>query len=218
MSLIDTIRSWFGGGGPTGVYLVDAAGLSSQSGDRMGPRDQVQLLDRLARFAKHERVHICAVLDGKPLREVDDGGEYKDVRVYFTKKEMSSSDLMLKLLKGRMRNATALVITADTAVEEQARNMGKSVMRGATLRRAMEAAGGPAAGGDRGGEGRSSSQRRRGGRRSRRKGGRGGDGEGRSPRGAPSGSDAPSAQNEGSGSTDAAPKDQAVRNLIDLVD
>ena len=183
------------------LYVIDAERLvSSRGGDRPGPLERVEVLQRLSRFAGRENVKIQAVFAGKPLREVGHGGEFNGVFVFYSDQASSIPEELIKLTKSARRPQNVVVITADPATEDRARELGASVLRTSTLRRAMEPGDG---GGDRGG-GQDRSQRQQRFRRPRRP---------RSQDDRPSNhsSSSSSSSSEASGGGD-------VKDLIDLVE
>jgi hypothetical protein len=161
MSLFDTIRSLFSGGArPRGkrLYIIDAAPLHGSGGhDRLSPRDQIQVLQQLARMADKENINIQAVFEGRALREVAHGGSFSGVTVYFADKTPALHDLVLSLLKKGSRSYDVTVITGHRQLEQRVASAGGLTMRPSTLRKAMENGGG-GGGGDRD---RGPSQRRR---------------------------------------------------------
>ena len=204
----------FGGGrsGATSRIVVDGSRWSDgRGGDRQSPRDQVQILQMIARFAKQEKLETRVVFEGRPLREVSEDGDYNGLKVYFTEKQGSVGDLVVS----RARSARArglIVFTADPAVEQKVAGLGCGVMHPSTLRKAIEGGGSGQAFGEQGGMsgmrgGNGGGQRRRpmsGGRSMR-----------------PQNRPAPSA--EGTPAPAATPppaqaSNQSVRNLIDLVE
>ena len=67
MSVLDKILGFFSGGGSARqagqrLYLLDAARLLDEkaNGNRIGPREQVQILQQLSRFATQEKVRMVA--------------------------------------------------------------------------------------------------------------------------------------------------------------
>lgn len=236
MSLINKLKSLLGGGSSPDrdrkrVFIVDAAGLAGgrQSPDRLGPRDQIQILNQLSRFAKAEGIRLCAVFDSKPLREVDDGGEFNGVTVYFTNREKSLDAVILSEAKASLRKGPVMVVCGSYEQEKQAVELGASVMRAVTLRKAMDGGlsgggGGEYDRGDRGGGDRSRHSRRRPQRSRPNFGGSSQPGQPQAPGSAPS--SAPESSPPASSETPARPApsegnsgpSDAVRNLIDLVE
>ena len=90
MGFMNAIKSLFGSAGDADgkgsrTFVVDGARLVDEKmGRRMSPREQVQLLNALARVAKQESLDIQVVLESdKRLREVDEADQYNGLGVYF---------------------------------------------------------------------------------------------------------------------------------------
>ena len=164
MSFFDAVKAFFGGGSRSGkLYIIDAAQLAGGGNERLGPRDQVQVLQHLSRFAEKEKIGVQAVFEGRPLREVAHGENYGGVQVFFAENTANMQNLLLDLMKKGLRSRQAVLVTSSRPVEERAAAMGGMTMRPSTFRKAFENGGG---GGDRGDRG------DRGGRDSRRRGDR----------------------------------------------
>jgi hypothetical protein len=89
----------FGGGraGAASRIVVDGSRWSEgRGGDRQSPRDQVQILQLIARFAKQEKIAAQVVFEGRPLREVSEDGDYNGLKVYFAEKQGSAGDLVCR--------------------------------------------------------------------------------------------------------------------------
>jgi hypothetical protein len=219
MGLINIIKKVFGGGNaPAGrdkhIYVVDGARmLDERNGRRLGPRDQLQVLNMLDRVSQQEGFAIQAVLESeRPLREVDDGGEFGHVRVYFAKDSEALAEKMLELCgKGK----DYVLVGTGSRLELDAAKAGISMMSVSTFRRAFGQGndGGRRGGGDRG-------ERRNGnGGRRRHRGGRGRNGGRGGQTANPAGADVPQAQDGASAAPAAsAPASAEVNKLIDLVD
>jgi len=237
MSLFDVVKSWFSGSGSGRLYIIDGAQVAGpgSSVDRLSPRDQVHVLQQLARFAEKEKISIQVAFEGRALREVEHGGEFQGVQVFFADKQAALQDLILDLVRSGSRRQVVLV-TGHRQLEEKAAAAGAQTLRPSTLRKAMENGGGGDRG-DRGGDrgdyrGERGDRGRRGGRRrgGRGRGGRDGDGGGAyspseqhqqptvqqdqaAPAAAP-GADAPAPAPAPAPD----PSKDAVRDLIDLVE
>jgi hypothetical protein len=222
MSLLGKIAALFGGGSASKVCVVDGDRLAG--GDRVGPGERFQALNKLARFAAREELTVKVVFGGRPLREAGEGEKFNDVQVFYGE----TSDEVRKRLK-KLAGGGAILVTSDQALENESADRGTATMRLSTLRRAMESStseNGGREGGDRsGGFGGRDRERGEGGRRGgrNRSRGRGGDRrprEGGQPGGQPapgegSGSSRPAEQSPSSGSGGG---DSSVKNLIDLVE
>lgn len=170
MSFLDKLRTWWtfkqnsGQRGAQRAYILDCAGFlgSRRNGGRTSPSDQIQLLQRLARFAEKERIKLNAVLEGKELREVRNGGTYKGIVVHFADRSKSPSDIVVQLLKETLRRSPVTVITSDRHLEERVLVTGGTSMRGSTFKKALESVAGSSSGrNDSGGPRRRSSRNRR---------------------------------------------------------
>jgi hypothetical protein len=156
MSILDKIKAFFTGGSRSGkLYIVDAAQLAGGDNERLGPRDQIQVLQHLSRFAEKENIGIQAVFEGRALREVAHGENYGGIQVFFAENVANVQNLLLDLLKKGLRSKQAVVVTSSRPVEERALSMGGSTMRPSTFRKAFENGGG-----DRGDRGRGDPRRR----------------------------------------------------------
>ena len=239
MSFMDAIKSLFApAGGParrnTRTYLVDVARLMDEkTGRRMAPREQVQMLNALSRVAKQEGLAIQAVFESdRALREVEHGGEFNGVKVYFAPDNEQLVALALKICK----SAGCALVSSGVTMESRATEAGIAVLCSSTFRKAFLQGGMPGGergergdrGGDRGDRGGDRGGRRRRGGRDRRRdrGDRGGNGGGNRPpregeqgQGGEASAEAP-APAEGGGEESQAPREDnsAVRNLIDLVE
>ena len=201
----------FGGGQPAeggaSRMIVDGSRwMDGRGGDRQSPRDQVQILQVIARFARQEKIETQVVFEGRPLREVSEDGEYNGLKAFFTEKQGSAGDLALA--RARSAGTRGLVVfTADAEVEQKAAAMGCVVMHTSTLRKAIEG-GGQAFGEQQGG----APMMRRGGDQRRRP-------MGNRPPQRPPPRPSPPGEGSNAGAIPAAqPANQAVRNLIDLVE
>ena len=229
MSFMDAIKSLFApAGGParrnTRTYLVDVARLMDEkTGRRLAPREQVQMLNSLARVAKQEGLAIQAVFESdRALREVEHGGEFNGVKVFYAPDNEQLVALALKICKSE----GCALVSSGVTMESRATEAGIAVLCSSTFRKAFLQGGMPGGerGGDRGGRDR---RRDRGPRRDRGdRGDRGGNGGGNRPpregdqgQGGETSSEAP-APSEGGGEESQAPREDnsAVRNLIDLVE
>ena len=240
MSFMDTIKSFFAPASGsarrnTRTYVVDGARLvDEKTGRRMAPRDQVQMLNALSRVVKQEGLEIQAVFESeRPLREVEHGGEFNGVKVFYAPDNEQLVAMALKMCK----STGGTLVSSGVTMESRATEAGIPVLCSSTFRKAFLQGGMPGGErgdrgdrGDRGGDERRNGRDRRGGRDRRRdRGDRGGDrggngGGNRPPRegeeGASSEASEAPAPSEGGGEGSQAPREDnsAVRNLIDLVE
>ena len=219
MGFMNAIKSLFSSSGEsTGkgsrTYVVDGARLvDEKTGRRMSPREQVQLLNALARVAKQESLDIQVVLENeKRLREVDEADQYNGIGVHFAPDSEQLVETALRIAK---KGRNSVMVSSAPNLESRAMSAGLTVLCSATFRKAF------LSGGIGGGNGNGGRDRRNGGGRERRRD-RGSRRNGGAPQGGNAGAagtaaDAASA-GEGTGGGNAQPDGGAVSNLIDLVD
>ena len=221
MSIFDSIKAFFAGGRAGKLFIVDAAQLSGGS-ERLGPRDQVQVLQQLSRFVEKENISVQAVFEGRALREVAHGENFGSIQVFFADSTANLQNTLLDLFKKGLRSKQVVLVTNTRAVEERAISMGGLTMRPSTFRKAYENGGGERGGerGDRGGR-----DRRRGGDRRRPpRQQRPPQQDQQAPQGQQSGGTAPQAPAPSGGSGEQPPQsnppkgNDSVRDLIDLVE
>ncbi len=224
MSFFDAIRAlWAPKGGRRAKrhYLVDAGRLmgSGSGGEKLPPREQVQVLQQLSRFSEKEGISVEAVFEGRALREVANGEEFGKVTVFFAEKASELPGLIIERLRAGLRRSDVMVITSNAQLEKESVGLGASTMRSSTFRKAMEngqGGGDRDRGGDRGDRG----DRDRGGRGRRHRP------QGRGPRPQQQSQQQQQQsqpQDQSSGEPPSAPSggssgDASVRDLIDLVE
>lgn len=223
MNLLGKLAALFGGGSARKVCVVDGDRLAG--GDRVGPGERFQALNKLARYAGREELKIKVVFGGRPLREAGDGDDYNGVEVFYGE---TAEDVRKRLTK--LMNATggAILVTSDQAFESELSARGYATMRLSTLRKAMENSTSEGGSGREGGGGeRTGGRDRDGGRRRGGRGrGRGGDrrprpsqeGEGGGGGGGGQAAEEGSAPRADAGSAPQSNANSAVKNLIDLVE
>lgn len=209
MKFMEKIKTLFGGTTRRDphTYVVDGARmLDERNGRRMGPRDQLQVLSMLDRVSQQEGIAIQAVMESdRPLREVDDGGEFGSVRVYFAPDGDALAKQMLKLCA---KNKNYVLVGSGSQLERETLAQGITMMSASTFRRAFCQNGGGRSGENGGERSRHGGGRDRDGGRRRNRNRRNNRGEGKN------GNRAEDAQKE----TSAQPKETSVNQLIDLVE
>ena len=143
MSLIDGIKNLLGkaqADAGSKIYIVDAGSIGDSSQKQMSPHQQIQILKKLSSFAKKENINIQALLDGKPLRVVGDGGDFSGVTVYFTRKKVDVDSLIRKRLKAA-RGCEVTVITPNQELSQEVESAGGQIMSTSTFKKALDAAG-----------------------------------------------------------------------------
>jgi len=124
------------------VYVVDATGMvdprQRNGGGQASPRDHFAILRMLAQFAGREEIEIQAVFTGRPLREVGEGQEFKGVRVFYAENGAGALARMKDLIRKLAVRKDVVLLTADTALEREAGELGAVCMRLSTLRKSFD--------------------------------------------------------------------------------
>lgn len=219
MGFMNTIKSLFspaGGSSRPGArtYVVDAARLvDEKTGRRMAPREQVQMLNALSKIARQESLDLIVLFESdRALREVEDGGEFNGLKVFFAPDTEQLVAKALKLCRGG-----GVLVSSGVTMESRATEAGIPVLSSSTFRKAFLQGGLP--GGNGGGDRSNGDRDRRRGRDRRRdrrdRGDRGDRGGNRpSPKGNGGEEESSSSEAPAEGGED----NSAVRNLIDLVE
>lgn len=225
MSLLKAVKSVFGGGssssgGGDRLYLVDGERMLDSRD--VGPGERAALLQRLARFVEREKIRMSVVFGGRPLREVEHGGEFQGIKVFYIESREAYAEQYVQTVKDALRRDKVCAITNDAETEKKIVDLGGTTIRCSTLRKGLEGGGeggergGP--GGDRGGDFRGGGDR---GPRRRRgpRGGRGPGGprDGRPPQGGGEGGSSEQAGDSNPGDSQGG-QSSSVKNLIDLVE
>lgn len=216
MGFMNAIKSLFSpaDGSSRRTYVVDGARLvDEKTGRRMAPREQLQMLNALARISKQENFEIQVVFESdRALREVEDGGEFNGVGVHYAPDTEQLVAKALKLCRGG-----GTLVSSGVTMESRATEAGITVVSSSTFRKVFLAGGLPGGGGNRGD--RSDRRRGRAGRRDRDNRSSRGDRNGnRSSQKASRNGGGDSAPTESDQASDGDDEQSAVRHLIDLVD
>ena len=124
------------------VYVVDATGMvdprQRNGGGQASPRDHFAILRMLAQFVGREEIEIQAVFTGRPLREAGEGQEFKGVRVFYAENGAGALARMKDLIRKLAVRKDVVLLTADTALEREAGELGAVCMRLSTLRKSFD--------------------------------------------------------------------------------
>ena len=132
-----------------GVSLNDALGMKGN----VPPRNQLQLLRRLARFSEREKIELVVALTGSPLHKAPAGKKFENITVLYSKSPEVHAKYLVKL--ARSKGSGAILISGSAAVEKVA--LGRvSTMRVSTFRKAFDIGGTDSDGKERGGNERKS--------------------------------------------------------------
>lgn len=145
-----------------GESLNDALGLKG----KVPPRNQLQILRRLARFATSEKIEMVVVLCGSPLIKAPAGKKFEEISIIYSKSPETHAKFIAKTAISK--GSGSILITGNT---ESEKIVGSTVqtMRVSTFRKAFDfgAAEGVGDDQDRGNNGGGERDRERGGGNSR---------------------------------------------------
>jgi len=186
------------------VLVVDAVSLNESAGlkGKIPPRNQLQMLRRLARFAQREKLEVIAVLSGNPLNKAPAGKKFEEVTVLYSKSMEAHAKFLVKTTMSK--GAGAVMVSGSTAVEKAAGNSIKK-MRISTFRKAFDIGGDGEGGNDRSSEGNNRSRGNRPPRRRPQKQNKGDQSNSKKE---------PKSERKPKGNSEA----DAINELIDLVD
>ena len=148
------------------VVIVDGVSLNEALGmkGKVPPRNQLQLLRRLSRFAQREKIAVVAVLTGSPLHKAPAGKKFEEVVVLYSKSPEAHAKYSIKI--ARSKGSGAILISDNAAIGKMA-GSGMKTMRMSTFRKVFDVGGSDAEGNersarsDRGGSNRNRPPRRR---------------------------------------------------------
>jgi hypothetical protein len=130
------------------VLVIDAVSLNESAGlkGKVPPRNQLQILRRLARFSQREKIQVIAVLCGTPLNKAPAGKKFEDITVLYSK----SPEVHAKFIgKTTLSKGSGAVMVSGSAVVEKAAGNGIKQMRISTFRKAFDVGGDSEGGNDR---------------------------------------------------------------------
>lgn len=166
MGLLDIFR---GAPSASAHLLVHLPSLSDakKGAARLSPGDIIQQMNRLSSFSKREELQISAIVDGKPLRDVEDRKPFKGIMTFFVESESNINSVLNDAVRHVRQGGRGVLVTSNAQYEKSAEALGIEMIKAATLLKGIDTSF------DEGGKGGSRSGRSSDGRR-RSRGGRGG--------------------------------------------
>lgn len=140
MGFMTAIKSLLGGSTPgmrngKKAFFVDCARLCDEkTGRRLSPRDQLALLNALSKIHEEEGFDIAAIFEAeRPLREVNNGEEYKGVVVYFA----DDSDKLIESALQLAKKGSYTLVTSGPSLESKATESKIPIFSSSTFRKAF---------------------------------------------------------------------------------
>lgn len=119
------------------VLVVDAVSLNESLGmkGKVPPRNQLQTLRKLARFAQREKVDVVAVMTGTPLNKAPAGKKFENMPVLYSKSIEQHAGFLAKTV--RAKGSGAILVSGDAKAEKLLGTAAEK-MRVSTFRKAFD--------------------------------------------------------------------------------
>ena len=123
-------------------HIVDGNNVMGQTPGwhRDKPRARLELLKRLAAFARLRGARITVVFDGAPDLEFPEGSAFKGIKILYARKGSSADDRIVELVESSKDPRGITVVTSDRDLGFRVRPRGASVLRSGEFRKQMDAA------------------------------------------------------------------------------
>ena len=120
------------------ILIVDGLSLNEALGmkGKVPPRNQLQMLRRLARFAEREKLELVVVLSGSPLHKAPAGKKFEEITVLYSKSPEAHAKHVVKVAASK--GAGAILLSGNATVEKSALSRGLGIMRVSTFRKAFD--------------------------------------------------------------------------------
>ena len=135
------------------VVVVDGVALNESLGmkGKVPPRNQLQLLRRLSRFAQREKLDMVVVLSGTPLHKAPARQKFEEIKVLYSRSQEAHAPFVAKTARSMGSGAVLVSGSKETGTLAGAR---LQTMRISTFRKAFDTTAGDAEGSERGNSGR----------------------------------------------------------------
>ncbi len=125
----------------TYTVVVDGRALDPyrSAEEVLTPKIQTDILQTLVRIQREENWDMWVLFNGESLRQVEHGGTFMGLRVFFSPTPPQRVPTLLECIrvlakKGRQ----TLLVTNDPSAESRARELGALTLRGETLKKGYE--------------------------------------------------------------------------------
>src|SRR5215831_8013842 len=121
-------------------YIVDGNNVMGQTPGwhRDKPRARLELLKRVAAFARLRGARVTIVFDGAPGHELPEGSAFKGVRILYAHRGSNADDRIVELLESSTDPRGITVVTSDRQLGVRVRQRGANVLRSGAFRNQME--------------------------------------------------------------------------------
>jgi hypothetical protein len=125
---------------PTGqLVIVDGSTLyeGRRSGSKLSPRDQIDMLQALSNICTREKFVMQVVFAGEPLRKVDHGEFFDEIKVLYAQDDVTTTGLVIELIAATNLKRI-VVVSSNVELETKAASKGAVTLRAATFRKGFE--------------------------------------------------------------------------------
>ncbi len=128
---------------PIDSYTVVIDGKDMTPGksesDVLSAREQVEILQKLVKIQKSEDWEIWVLFNGEPLHQVEHGGDFLGIRVFFSPTPPQRIPTLLECVKVLSKSdQKTLMVTNDPNLETRAIALGAATLRADTLKKGYE--------------------------------------------------------------------------------
>ena len=123
------------------TVIVDGMDLlpGKRDSEELTPRQQIEVLQRLVKIKESESWEIWVLFNGEPLTQVEHGGDFLGVRVFFSPTPPQRVPTLLECIRVlAKKDRGSLLVTNDEQAERRARELGASTLRADTLKKGYE--------------------------------------------------------------------------------
>lgn len=118
-----------------GLYLVPGRADT----ENLNQRQQIEVLQRLVKIQEAEGWEVWVLFNGEPLGQVEHGGDFLGVRVFFSPTPPQRIPTLLECIKVlNKQDRDVLMITNDLELEERAQELNARTLRADTLKKGYD--------------------------------------------------------------------------------
>jgi len=123
------------------TVVVDGKDLATGKNESeiLSARDQVEILQKLVKIQKAEDWEIWVLFNGEPLNQVEHGGDFLGIRVFFSPTPPQRIPTLLECIKVLNKSEQhTLLVTNDVNVESRAHSLGATTFKADSLKKGYE--------------------------------------------------------------------------------
>lgn len=123
------------------TVVVDGKDLvpGKSESDVLSAREQVEILQKVVKIQKAEQWEMWVLFNGEPLHQVEHGGDFLGVRVFFSPTPPQRIPTLLECVKVLKKSKQqSLMVTNDPVLEERASELGAFTLKADSLKKGYE--------------------------------------------------------------------------------